>query len=273
MRDLWAFTGDYKLTNNYNDWISDYVAAALFANVATGEIKEFPIVSFVSSYGSIVGGSMDDYLSSLPTLIADRGTYYDISASTTKAGVYVATEITEAKNVYTGKYIIDDYSFLKSGSRYYCTMDNKNVYFDGSDVVVYVGTGFGSKFEVKTYNGIEAFKTAYGVASNGKIGLKNAALTVTATKTGDYYVNSIFVFVDNVDTESNYIFIPNNIAKSDWSEVTGDPGSYYVTYKGAYLEGKPVDFTFTKAVADSTEPGPRLLHCLCQVRCLRQCLL
>ena len=75
---------------------------------------------------------------------------------------------------------------------------------------------------------------------------------MTETKTGDYVVNSVYVFVDNVGLANDYVFIPSDISKDAWTEVTGDPSSYRVTYgKGAYLEGKPISITFTDTVADS----------------------
>ena len=63
-RDLWAFTGDYKWTNQFGDYFSDYVVEAQFVNVSTGEVADFA-VNFVDYKYDNIEEARNDYLISV----------------------------------------------------------------------------------------------------------------------------------------------------------------------------------------------------------------
>ena len=245
VRDLWVYTGDWRFTNEYNGWSSERVVAANFANATTGEIKEFAVRSFKSDYYATIG--VDDF--SEYDDVIERGTYYDLSATATESGIYVATQVTAddtADEAYAAKYVIGDVNFVRSGNYWVDDWDynDMGMYFDPNAVVFKVGVGYGSTFEVKTCTGIAGLKETFGVAANGMLRLENAAFTVTSTESGDYRVDTVFVMIEDVETTSNYVFVPSDISYGSWSTVTGDQGKYFVSYKGAYLEGAAIDIVF-----------------------------
>ena len=232
-RTLWVYTGEWRATGNYGDINTDQGKEYRFINVTSGEVAFYRI----KGASSLVGGA-----------------YYDISATATAAGEYVANRVTKGQNTYAAGYIVDDFTIVQnstSSSTYeYLAMPTDNrltkgtVYFDGATVTFLVASGTGANMKVTPYTGIQAFKTAYNVATNGTMYLANTAMTVSSTTTGAWKADTIFVFETNLATTSRYVFIPNDIDKDDWSSVTGDPASYYVTYNGAYLEGKPISVSF-----------------------------
>ena len=229
-RTLWVYTGEWKEDSEHGAIISDRVWAHRFINVTSGEEKFFPI----KDARSLVGGA-----------------YYDISVTPTSAGEYVANRVTKGQNTYAAGYIVDDFTIVQNStnsSTYQYLVEGDEVdgtvYFDGTTVTFLVASGTGANMKVTPYTGIQAFKTAYNVATNGTMYLANTAMTVSSTTTGAWKADTIFVFETNLATTSRYVFIPTDIDENDWSSVTGDPASYYVTYNGAYLEGKQISVSF-----------------------------
>ena len=245
-RTLWAYTGEWKETSEYGAIISDRVWAHRFINVTTGEEAFYPVNHTVS----------------------DRlvpGAYYDISATATSAGEYVIKQITKGQNTYAAGYIVDDFTVVRNTSssaayEYYAkpTDDNTTVgtvYFDGATVTFLVASGTGANMKVTPYTGIQAFKTAYNVASNGTMYLEDTAMTVSRTSTGAWNASVIFVFEKNLSATSRYVFIPTDISKTDWTTLSGDPAGLYATYDGAYLEGKKVPVSFSKEQIEGGNSG------------------
>ena len=246
-RDLWAYTGDWKFDNEYNGYNSERVISAKFANVTTGEVKDFAVRSFKSDYYERIG--VDDFDEYADVLASARGTYYDLSATTTESGIYVATAVTSANtaaSAYASKFVIGNTNFVRSGNYWVENWDfnNKGMYFNPETVTFLVGSGHGSTFEVKTCTGVAGLKEAFNVASNGMLRLSNAAYTITITESGDYRVDTVFVMIEDVQSTSNYVFVPSDILYGNWSSVSGDQGKYFVTYKGAYLNGTAIDVVF-----------------------------
>ena len=246
-RDLWAYTGDWKFDNEYNGYNSERVISAKFANVTTGEVKDFAVRSFKSDYYANIG--VDDFSEYSNVLASARGTYYDLSATTTESGIYVATAVTStdtATSAYASKFVIGDTNFVRSGNYWVENWDfsGKGMYFNPETVTFRVGSGHGSTFEVKTCTGVAGLKEAFNVASNGMLRLSNAAYTITITESGDYRVDTVFVMIEDVQSTSNYVFVPSDILYGNWSSVSGDQGKYFVTYKGAYLNGTAIDVVF-----------------------------
>ena len=246
-RDLWAYTGDWKFDNEYNGYNSERVISAKFANVTTGEVKDFAVRSFKSDYYERIG--VDDFDEYADVLASARGTYYDLSATTTESGIYVATAVTSANtaaSAYASKFVIGNTNFVRSGNYWVENWDftGKGMYFNPETVTFLVGSGHGSTFEVKTCTGVAGLKEAFNVASNGMLRLSNAAYTITITESGDYRVDTVFVMIEDVQSTSNYVFVPSDILYGNWSSVSGDQGKYFVTYKGAYLNGTAIDVVF-----------------------------
>lgn len=231
-RDLYVFTGDGQWAGNFNDWNVDWVYKCRFLNVTTGEELTVPVVKSDKS-----AFTQDD-----------RGEYYDISASTTSKGLYVATEVTANSNPYAAQYVIDDFTVVNSNSTSESVatgaVKGNTVYFDNEDILFLVATGRGASMEIKRYTGIAALKDGLNVASNGTVEFKNAVFTVSKTLTGHNYASVCFVLDQNVSTTSNYVFIPTNVSRSEWIDITGDPVSTTVSYEGAYLEGEKLTVTF-----------------------------
>ena len=246
-RDLWAYTGDWKFDNEYNGYNSERVISAKFANVTTGEVKDFAVRSFKSDYYANIG--VDDFSDYSNVLASARGTYYDLSATTTESGIYVATAVTSANtaaSAYASKFVIGNTNFVRSGNYWVENWDfsGKGMYFNPETVTFLVGSGHGSTFEVKTCTGVAGLKEAFNVASNGMLRLSNAAFTITITESKDYRVDTVFVMIEDIESTSNYVFVPSDILYGNWSTVTGDQGKYYVTYKGAYLNGTAIDVVY-----------------------------
>ena len=226
-RSLYVYTDEWKMDGEYGDISSDRVRLDRFLNVTTGEEYWAP-VTWTSGAWPYTG--------------ADRGQYFDISATTNSDGDYVAELVTIGENTYANGYIVSNWDFIRSDSDstvYWDSDENRfeDVYFDADTVTVLVATGEGRNMSVDTYVGIDAVKEHYGVAADGSINFVNAALTVSETRTGDYAASVIFVLAENLWTTSNYVFIPEDINAADWNVVEGDPSTYIVTYNNAYLNG------------------------------------
>ena len=247
-RTLWAYTGEWRATGNYGDINTDQGREYRFYNVTTGEEKFFP-VRFVNRNDQEIG-NIDAFI------WARYGNYFDISATAGSDGRYVAELITAGDNTYAAGYIVNSATFKlgQTSDKYWYrtgstpTWDEATLFFDGTTVKFLVAVGTGANMKVNSYTGIAGLKEAFGVAANGTIHLSNAAFTVTQTQTGHYNASTIFVMAANLSTESNYVFIPADIASNAWREVSGDVSNYYVTYGGAYLEGTEISVTFDSRV-------------------------
>ena len=247
-RTLWAYTGEWRATGNYGDINTDRGREYRFYNVTTGEEKFFP-VRFVNRNDQEIG-NIDDFI------WARYGNYFDISATAGSDGRYVAELITAGDNTYAAGYIVNSATFKlgQTSDKYWYrtgstpTWDEATLFFDGTTVKFLVAVGTGANMKVNSYTGIAGLKEAFGVAANGTIHLSNAAFTVTQTQTGHWNASTIFVMAANLSTESNYVFIPADIASNAWREVSGDVSNYYVTYGGAYLEGTEISVTFDSRV-------------------------
>ena len=217
-------------TGNYNDINTDQGVVYRFINVTSGEEQFFPVKD---------GDS-----------VLEAGGYYDISATATASGLYVATPVDGGDNTYAAGYIVDNWTVVESGtsSNFYNAKGSLGtVYFDGTTVTFLVASGTGANMKVTPYTGIEAFKAAYKVASNGTMNLFHTAMSVSSTSTGAWKADVIFVFETSISTTSRYVFIPTDIDQDDWSNVSGGPDSYYVTYNGAYLEGEKISVSFDES--------------------------
>ena len=232
-RTLWAYTGEYKETTDHGTISSDRVWAHRFINVTTGEEAYYPI------------NSTSDKL-------VEYG-YYDISATATSAGDYVAKRVNIYDNTYAAGYVVGNWTVRNTtNSAQYTYVANPDdfstslgtVYIDGATVTFLVASGSGANMKVTPYTGIAAFKAAYSIATDGSLFMKNAAISVSKTSTNDWKADVIFVFENNLTGVSRYVFIPEDIDQNDWSTVTGDPAGTYATYEGAYLEGIKVSVGF-----------------------------
>ena len=238
VRDLWAYTGEWKWTSEHDAISTDRVRADRFINVTTGEEQFFP-VNFVDM------NDTNDDSGVNPT----AGQYYDISATPNSDGDYIAELINAGNNTYAAGYIVDNWTVVENdttGSLYRATGGTGTVYFDGETVTFLVASGEGKNMTVTPYVGIQALKAKYNVATNGTIWMSNTAMTVSRTSTGNWNASVIFVFESSLRTTSRYVFIPTDISTDDWTTVTGGPDSYFATYSGAYLEGKKISVRFTE---------------------------
>ena len=240
-RSLWAFTGEYRATGNYGDINTDQGREYRFYNVSTGEEKFFP-VTFYGANGNVIDWNDVD---------TGYGEYFDISATPGANGLYVAKQITAmTDNTYAAGYIVDTATFKLGQNDEWYWDSNKDgidkVYFNGETVTFLVATGTGANMKVNSYTGIAGLKEAFAVAANGTVTLRNAAFTVTPTITNNWNASVIFVMAANIATESNYVFIPNDVLANQWTEVTGGPDGYYQVVYGnaAYLEGAPFSIIF-----------------------------
>ena len=242
-RTLWAYTEEYKMTNDYGAIDSDYVKAYRFINVTTGEEAFYP-AKFINA-NSVTNDPATS--GAQPEIKPQYGQYFDISATPGSDGRYVAELINTYENTYAAGYVVANATFTAGVDNTYTTqVDDHYIYFDSNNVTFLVATGTGSKMEVKSYTGIAALKQALGVASNGTVTFNRAAFTVTQTKTGHWNASTIFVMAANVKTTSSYAFIPANIAKTDWDSISGYPDGYSIVYGGAYIDGEKYDIVFSE---------------------------
>ena len=223
-RSLYVYTGEWRATGNYNDINTDRGRELRFLNATTGE-EYWASVYFTD--GAAFSG-------------ARRGTYVDISTGTNNLGLHRAQIITSGDNTYAAGYVIDNWTAVVTGNDQFFApdMSGKDIYYDADTITFLVATGLGSNMTIKSYTGVASFKEALGIPDNGAISLENAAMTVTATKTGDWNASVVFVLAENVDAFSNYVFVPSDIDLSAWSGVSGDNWSYLVSYDGAYINGE-----------------------------------
>ena len=224
-RNLYAYTGDTRTVSG--DWSKN--DEYRFLNVTTGE----ELVANVK----FIKGNGDDLRE------VKRGMYFDISASTMSDGRYVAELVTKGDNTYAAGYIVDDFNVLRTNttSSYYLDPDSglEKVYFSPETVTFIVVTGKGDNMNKQTFTGIQALMDNYDVATNGVISFKNAALTVSQSSTKDWNASVVFLFADSLKATSYYVFIPENINLfDDWTNISGDPGTYVAAYSKAYLEGE-----------------------------------
>ncbi len=239
-RDLWAFTGDYKWTNQFGDYFSDYVVEAQFVNVSTGEVADFAVNFVDYKYDNIEEA---------------RNDYFDISASTTANGLYLATEVTASNNVYADSYIITSTATF-GGSNDTITyregfgVDN-TAYYDPDSVHFIIVSGKGSGIKVAEFDGVDELLAGFGVT--GTVTLTKLAAVVTSNYTNEV-ATTVFAFSDELVGTSDYVFVPYDVSRSDWSSVEGNPLEYYVTYNDvAYLNGEAMDYIrVTKSALNGT---------------------
>ena len=129
-----------------------------------------------------------------------------------------ANRVTKGQNTYAAGYIVDDFTIVQnstSSSTYeYLARPTDNRLTKALStstalpLTFLVASGTGANMKVTRYTGIQAFKTAYNVATNGTMRLANTAMTVSSTTTGAWKADTIFVFETNLATTSRYVFIP-----------------------------------------------------------------
>ena len=239
-RDLYYYTGDSRPANEFNDWSSDRTTEYRFLNVTNGEEYIVPLTD-----------------SSLKTL--KEGCYYDISASATSSGKYVADIVTPLANAYAEQYVIDTFHVTNGTTGSIANgvnLEDNVVYFDVDEITYIVAKGSGKNMTVETYEGLDELKTDYSVAADGGFVFGNACFTVSTSTTGHKYAEVVFIHENTLTAYSNYVFVPEDIDVDNWNVVDGDPDSYTITYEGAaYLEGKSIDITFSEALAIKANGG------------------
>lgn len=231
-RDLYYYTGDSRPAHEFNAWSSDHTTEYRFLNVTTGEEYIVPLTD-----SSIVPSNLFE------------GGYYDISASATSSGKYVATKVTSGSNPYAAEYVIDNFSVNQNTVGVHVAggaVTGDTVYFDVDEITFIIAKGSGENMTVETYNGIDELKTDYDVAEDGWFQFNNACFTVSSTTTDHKNASVVFIHEQTLEAYSNFVFVPENIDVNDWDETTGGPEGYKVTYKNAgYLGTKLIDVTYS----------------------------
>ena len=234
-RDLWAFTGDYKLSNEFGDYFSDYVVEAQFVNVSTGKVADYPVTFRNTDYNKI---------------FALRNMYFDISATDVN-GLYVATQIVPRDNVYADTYVIDDTATFNGSNdtlSVYMNGHAVNVYYDPDTVHFIIASGTGSSLKVTEFDGVDELLAGFNAAKN--VTLENYAAVVTSNETSNV-ATTIFAFTDRLVGVGDYVFVPYDVTRDKWTSVSGDPLGYVVSYDGvAYQNGEAitVDYVTTDAL-------------------------
>ena len=229
-RDLYAYTGEWKATGEFNDINTEIGREFRFVNVSSGE----------SVWASAYFTNDDDDSLWQRGYRPQRGDYFDLSAGTNADGQHRAELITNADDTYADGYYVDDLTFVLNDTQdeFQVTVGGERIFFDADTVTFLVATGDGDDFTVKSYTGVNALKTDYNVSNNGFIRLTHTALTIDETVTGDWNASVVFVLAEDVTTMTDYVFIPADIDMDDWTTVNGFVDQYTVTYSGAYLNGK-----------------------------------
>ena len=235
VRDLYYYTGDSRRADEWGSWSSDRVREYRFYNVSTGEEYIVPIADAFTTL--------------------DEGSYYDIRVTAANDGLYVATEVTAGQNPYANEYVIDNFVATEGATHSIADgeLTDDVVYFDLDEITFLVVSDSGADMVCTPYEGIDALAEEYNIATNGYYFLENACFTVTGTLTGHKYANVVFVAEEDLTSYSKYVFIPEDVAASKWTTITGDGYSYDMSYSGAYLDGEKITVVFDSDDTDLTD--------------------
>ena len=203
------YTGAYKLSSSHDAWSSDRTWMAQFVDVATGEVKEVPVLnSWHDRYS--VGG------------------YYDITDELYGDATYSPIQLPLWPDTTYGEYRFDQSLTLGRSDK-----TDGGIFYDVSDITYIIATGSGSNLSVKSYEGIDALLDAYdNDRPISSITLSDVCVVVADSVWGNEYATVVFAYDAGLVT-GGIVFFPNDIAASDWHTVAD---SYY-EFDSAYVNG------------------------------------
>ncbi len=203
------YTGAYKLSSSHDAWSSDRTWMAQFVDVATGEVKEVPVLnSWYERYG--FGGYYD-----ITDELYGDATYYPIEVPTLPATTY-------------GAYRFDNSLTLSRSDK-----TESGIYYDVSDITYIIASGSGSKLSVKPYQGIDALLDAYDYDRPiSSVTLSDVCVVVANSVWGNEYATVVFAYDAGLVT-GGVVFFPTDVAANDWHTVSD---SYY-EFDSAYVNG------------------------------------
>ena len=225
LANLYFYTGEWKVTSDFNTYHGEHTYTAQFINVTTGEVVDLPVLaSFVLNN-------------------AENGlrvqNFYDVGVADA-SGVYTPAQVTRAMNIYEGAYAIanaqDTNLTFSANTRYVdifdddATNDTTRVYLDNPTKFI-VATGTGTKVEVKTYDSLAAMLGDYTGTS---VSFNRLALTVYTSGTKNTAASVVFGFRGNYTSSGTGLFLPADISASVWE---WDAVEQAYVYDGFYYNG------------------------------------
>ena len=211
--NLYFYTGEFKVTSDFNSYHGEHTYTAQFINVTTGEVVDLPVLSsFVVTSGSLrsVG-------------------YYDVDVADA-SGVYRPTEITPEK-IYENTYALgNNVSF--DATTVSKTVAGTKIYLDNPTKFI-IASGSGSKVTVNTYDSLADMLKSF---TGSSVTFTTAAMTIYYSSTKNAACNVVFGYLPSYTSTGTNLFLPANLDKSSWNYDIVDGYSY----DGFYLNGAPV---------------------------------
>ena len=211
--NLYFYTGEFKVTSNFNSYHGEHTYSAQFINVTTGEVVDLPVLSsFV-----VTGGSLRSV------------GYYDVDVADA-SGVYRPKEITPER-IYENTYALGNSITFKANTPSQ-TVAGTKIYLDNPTKFI-IASGSGSKVTVNTYNSLADMMKAF---TGSEITFTTAAMTIYYSSTKNAACNVVFGYLPSYTSTGSNLFLPADLKAGSWNYDIVDGYSY----DGFYLNGAPV---------------------------------
>lgn len=211
--NLYFYTGEFKVTSDFNSYHGEHTYSAQFINVTTGEVVDLPVLaSFV----------LDN------RTLTERG-YYDVDVADA-SGVYRPKEITPEK-IYENTYALgNNVSF--DATTIAKTVAGTKVYLDNPTKFI-IASGSGSKVTVNTYDSLADMLKSF---TGNSVTFATAAMTIYYSSTKNAACNVVFGYLPDYTSTGTNLFLPADLKAGSWNYDIVDGYSY----DGFYLNGAPV---------------------------------
>ena len=211
--NLYFYTGEFKVTSDFNSYHGEHTYSAQFINVTTGEVVDLPVLaSFV----------LDN------RTLTERG-YYDVDVADA-SGVYRPKEITPEK-IYENTYALgNNVSF--DATTIAKTVAGTKVYLDNPTKFI-IASGSGSKVTVNTYDSLADMLKSF---TGNSVTFATVAMTIYYSSTKNAACNVVFGYLPDYTATGTNLFLPADLKAGSWNYDIVDGYSY----NGFYLNGAPV---------------------------------
>ena len=211
--NLYFYTGEFKVTSDFNSYHGEHTYSAQFINVTTGEVVDLPVLaSFV----------LDN------RTLTERG-YYDVDVADA-SGVYRPKEITPEK-IYENTYALGN-SVSFDATTIAKTVAGTKVYLDNPTKFI-IASGSGSKVTVNTYDSLADMLKSF---TGNSVTFATAAMTIYYSSTKNAACNVVFGYLPDYTSTGTNLFLPADLKAGSWNYDIVDGYSY----DGFYLNGAPV---------------------------------
>ena len=225
--NLVYYTGAYTRTSN-SDYVGDVTYSAQVVDVRTGDDQLVEVAGTWRNWFGVV----DRIVNMLPG-------YYWLGEPNLN-GVYTLTSWAPDYD-YTSNYAhdwVETFSNTTGVQDFNGVNVDEDVVYTASSVKFVIVSGRGTNLDVQTYDNVADLLENYNVvgSTTGSVTLRDMALTTTRTSVGN--LDTTIVFCYNVEAVSRYVFIPRNVAASEWKSVQETTSGNLYYYDGAYINGE-----------------------------------